>query len=514
MFRGRSSLVAFSVLLGACGGKAFWDPKYHSNHHPTTSSTGGDTGSTAETGGTGGAGGALASSVASGAGGIAASGSGGESAGTGGTPVSTSLEEVVLGAKSAGEPIAFDVPEGTLGFTVVVKASTPYGRMGIKQIQSPSSENVVDGYTLKGTQWEYAWYGLTPAGVPQSDAASAMPRPTPGLWSVTIGDPYENTTTGDVRVWIRKSSDGEFHGGAVDVNVFRVPGVASDVYIDGLLKKAYDGWAGLTLGKIEHYPLDEKFATVDGANFLAVVEQSKAATNVPAINVYIIEKFANEMKDAIGVASGIPGVGIAPGSLSSGVVISPTSDPDTDTVVIKHESGHLSGLFHTTEIQGGTVDPLGDTVTCSSVEQLVFGCPDSGNIMFPYANPAATDFSPMQQRVIHGATLYRGAFDNLSAGGMKVSVAPGAGADASNDAAHVPVALAPSTVTRGAWRNHLSARAADLLAAHWCQHTKHVDHLGLLARMATTVELSAVGGDPSTPSWIRSRAKRAALVRH
>ncbi len=515
MLTRRTASVSLTILLAACGGKAIWDPNHHSNHHPTTSAGGED--GTAEvatsttTSGVGGAGGALAtvSSVVS----SAASGpmssattSVATSASSGGGTVTTSLEEVPLGEQQAGLPVSFDVPEGTLGFTVVVKSSNIYGRMGVRQIESPSKANVVQDYTIKGTQWQYSWYGLTPAGVPQSDAPDAMPKPTPGTWWFMIGDPYENAASADVSIWLRKSSDGAFHGGTVDVNVFRVPSVSSDVYIDAVVTKAYTGWAGLNLGKIAHYPLDEKYASVDGANYLPVVASSAGTKNTPAINVYVIEKFVNEMKDAIGVAAGIPGVGIAPGSHSSGVVISPTSDPDTDAVVLKHESGHLSGLFHTTEIEGGTVDPLGDTLSCSNVPQLLFGCPDAVNIMFPYANPAADEFSMMQETVIHGSTLYHGAFDDLSNGGMSAKLPPSPAKAASESA----YAAARSAVAHGAWRAHVSASAATLLSSHWCHQTKNVDHLAALGRLASQAELSAVAADPSTPSWIRSRAARGA----
>ncbi len=434
-------------------------------------------------------------------------GAGAMSASSGGPMVTTSLEEVVLGKQEAGAPFTFDVPEGTLGFTVVVKAQDPYGRMGVKQLLAPSQDKLIQNYKLPGTDWEFSWYGLTPAGVPQSDVASAMPKPSTGLWSVTLGDPYDNTQSGVVSVWFRKSSDGAFHGGQMDVNVFRVPSVSSDAYVDAFVEKAYNGWAGLSLGTITHYPLAETFQTVDGANFLSVVEQSMAASNTPAINIYVIESFANELKDAIGVAAGIPGVGIAPGSHSSGVVVSPTSDLETDSLVLKHESGHLSGLFHTTEIKGGQVDPLSDTLTCSDVEGLVFGCPDSGNIMFPYANSSATEFSMMQQTVIHGATLYRGAFDTLS--GNKLKAPPAASAPPAG-ASGVPL---PSPVAKGAWRSHLSQAAADFISAHWCLRSKNIDHAALLQRLATPRELSAVAADPSTPSWLRARAKRAVLAR-
>jgi hypothetical protein len=517
----KPSLVALSIALAACGGRAIWDPEHHSNKHPDATSGGG--GQTVTSGGgsasdatvtgpavtvTSTADAASAGSGAGGEGGSTTSSSATASAsstGSGGSGPTTSFEEIVIGPKKSGESFTLEVPEGTLGFTVVVKAPQPYGRMGVKRIESPTKEALVDKWRIPGTPHEFSWYGVTPAGTPQTDAKSAMPSVLPGPWTVTIGDPYSNTTkAGDVSVWLRTSSDGAFHGGFVDVNVFRVPNGASVAYLDNILAKAFNGWGGMKLGTVTYYPLAETFASIDLNNFFPVIEESKPATGVPALNIYVIEEFTGDLKDALGIAAGIPGVGIAPGSPASGVVVMPTSDPELDAEVLKHESGHLSGLFHTTEIDGSAVDTLGDTVSCGSVEMQGLGCPDSSNIMFPFANASADQFSAMQIRVLQGATIYRGALDKLGMGGMK-SVAP-------------PVDSAPPTKTlslaKGAWRTHLAPRAADLLASHWCHDDRptgrHVDHLAVMRRFASRESLEAVAADSSAPAWLRARAKRAA----
>jgi hypothetical protein len=49
-----------------------------------------------------------------------------------------------------------------------------------------------------------------------------------------------------------------------------------------------------------------------------------------------------------------------------------------------HEIGHYLGLFHTTETDGSTTDPLDDTPNCVG-RAFPDACPDLTNLMFPYA---------------------------------------------------------------------------------------------------------------------------------
>jgi hypothetical protein len=53
----------------------------------------------------------------------------------------------------------------------------------------------------------------------------------PGLWRILLGSdgPLD---AANVRVWVRKTEDGQFHGGVIDVNVFIAPNSAPQSYID------------------------------------------------------------------------------------------------------------------------------------------------------------------------------------------------------------------------------------------------------------------------------------------
>ena len=86
-----------------------------------------------------------------------------------------------------------------------------------------------------------------------------------------------------------------------------------------------------------------------------------AGQNRPAIPIF----FVRSIEGALGIASGIPGPHVLPGTGASGVAISVDLVPvDEMGVVIAHELGHYTGLFHTSEIDGRVNDPFPDTPEC------------------------------------------------------------------------------------------------------------------------------------------------------
>ncbi|MBF0171079.1 MAG: hypothetical protein HQK87_08335 [Nitrospinae bacterium] len=94
--------------------------------------------------------------------------------------------------------------------------------------------------------------------------------------------------------------------------------------------------------------------------------------------------------DTLGIAGGIPGP-MKQNTTGSGVVISTfggdfegLSDEDRRIMAetMAHELGHYLGLYHTTESDGGTFDPIGDTPECRSGNPTAGRCPDGGNLMF------------------------------------------------------------------------------------------------------------------------------------
>jgi hypothetical protein len=87
------------------------------------------------------------------------------------------------------------------------------------------------------------------------------------------------------------------------------------------------------------------------------------------------------------------------------VLVEVSGDAEVDAARVRHETGHLAGLFHTSDEYG--FDPLGDTAECTHPDDEL--CPDADNVMFPRATAHAprTELSAAQARVVLGSTLYR-----------------------------------------------------------------------------------------------------------
>ncbi|MBW2527108.1 MAG: hypothetical protein JRI23_23200, partial [Deltaproteobacteria bacterium] len=382
----RLPLLLLGPALAAigCGGVAVIDPELE-----TATSTGGQGGATTTT---------TTSSGAMGGG-----GSGGE----GGTyvPPIDALVEHDLGQVASGETVTFTAEDGLLGMTAVAQIPAEYSVVGFEQVVAPNGTALVDDFLIESTMWEFENFGLVAAAVPQSDHAEAMPI-MPGTWSYKVYSDFSSAPV-ELSVWTRHTVDGAFHGGVVDVNLFRVPSAASESYLRNVVERAFDDFAGLDLGELSFYTLSEQFAVVDEYNAWDLLTRTSQAQGRPALNVMVVRDFGGELVGAGGFSVGQPGFPLRHGTLLSGVVML-TFDPDFDALVLLHETGHLSGVYHTSEIDpGGYQDHLDDTPFCDDPWGLMESCPDFDNLMFPIAGSLAMQLSPKQQRVIQGSLLYR-----------------------------------------------------------------------------------------------------------
>ncbi len=492
-----ATLLAAALVAGACGGDAYYDPGLW-----VTQDTGQGGGQTTAT--------TTGSTTSSSSLGGGNEGGGGSSVG-GAEPIESTLEEIDLGVVKVDELLTFEVPENTLGFTTIIQPFGNYGRVGAKQLQSPTQQKVIDNYKIDGTDWVFSWYGITVAAVPQSDAASAMPKVKTGTWQLLLGNPFGVEDQAQVSVWLRRTHDGAFHGGVMDVNVFIAANAAPESHMDEVLALAFKSWAGIELGSVSYFALGPQWSVIDETSFLQLEKKSIDGKVAPALNLFVVSDLTGEMEQAAGISPGIPGQGIVHGTHASGVVMEAIADLDLAALVVRHEAGHLAGLFHTSEIAPGFFDPLSDTPTCSDVMGKLYECADAGNIMFPVANPEAITFSTMQQRVLQGSSLYRGTLQkapessDLGNPPDSPSAAPPA---AGNPAAHSSSSLHAGKLS-ALWKQRLGTVAAHLITSHWCTHFRRaapVAHATRLSQLLKAPQLLALAQDHALAPFLRKRA--------
>ncbi|UQA56228.1 hypothetical protein [Polyangium aurulentum] len=418
------------------------------------------------------------------------------------------LAEGDLGNVLLNEPTAFPVPDRALGLTVLVEAPKVDDIIGIAKLAPPTGGDVIFDYAMaEHATTVFANYGWIGGGNPQADSAAAWPMQQ-GTWTIQLGDDDGSSPSARVRVWVRRTEDGAFHGGVVDVNVFLIPGVASQNYVLTVLGEMFASYAGLGLGNVTFHPLDASSAIIGSYDeYQQMLASSAGIGATPALNLFVIDHFSPDtFGGAIGVAGGIPGSPMRHGTTLSGIAYAPQGNPQYDATILRHELGHLAGLFHTTEAAVEETDPLSDTAACTMamVNANPDACPDATNTMFPYAN-GATDLTPAQERVLQGSAMYRGV---LKAGGQPAPPSPFAPPhelDAKKAITvrrtNKPLPLHPTPLER-------------MLGAVWCTHGGKADHEALAIRIAgpeAPAALRAIAVDEDKADILRSRALRAYL---
>lgn len=451
--------------------------------------------------GSGGAGGATASStsvVSVTATTVVTSSSSVSSSSSGGAPPIPPLVETDFGAVPAGTPVSVVTPPGALGVTGYARGSSINTQVTISTITAPDQSPLVSNGTLPGTLNSYDNFDIATASVPETNDPQAMPFLN-GEWTfvpgVVSGPPQV-----DVSLWFRQTLDGAFHGGAVDVNVFRVPSAASDNYVNQMVAGAIEGFAGLSLGTVRNFPLSSNFSVVNENNFAAIYPETAGAPGKPVLNVMVVDFIDFGMFQPLGFAPGIPGNPLVQGSLQSAVVMMTTGDNVFDAATLRHETGHFAGLLHTSEQLMGFHDRLGDTPECPDVMQ--FNCPDLDNLMFPFAFPGSQlTLSNQQATVIQASALYRGA---VEPGGGFADPLDGSMSFAPDGSAGT--ARLGTEAAFGGWHDlRLPDVAERLLQSHWCQLAEADPHELLLSHVDPAT-LLAVGLDERAPSFVRGRA--------
>lgn len=465
--------------------------------------------------GGGGAGGApIGGSGGGGAGGAVggAGGAGGAVGGAGGQDpfaVLKNLTRVEQGDVPLNVQHKFTVPDRTLGFTLLAEAPSASEVIAFQMLRPPTGMAVISGFTIPGHQPPFGSTGTVACANPQSDLPDAYPVQE-GDWRIVLNDDDGSIDSGVVTGWFRRTEDGLFHGGVLDVNVFLIPGVVDQGYMNQVFGSLFP-WAGIDEGTITFLPLDASHTLLQTRQeYEDMLASTAGLSGTPTLNLFVVGDFGNqEFGGAIGVAGGIPGAPMQHGTTHSGLAYQPSGNPFYDATVLAHEIGHVAGLFHTTEFAITDTDPLADTPECPA--NVISGdysqCPDVSNTMFPIAYGGEL-FTTSQKRVIQGSAIYRGAVTGGADPDPPLTPLPPAAEAARLDPGALPPGLRASPpAVRGA-----SGPLEALLLGVWCAGGAAPDHLALAWRLAgeapedAAAALWAIALDETAPELARGRA--------
>lgn len=425
------------------------------------------------------------------------------------------VEELVVEGVTT-EPVKFEVTPGTLGITAVAIAEDdPFAEVTLSSVTAPSGSLVFDTI-FPSNGWAPYWYGALAGATPQISHPETFPVAN-GTWTFQFG----SSTPTRVSIWRRATTDGAFHGGVLDVNVFVPDGIIADVDLTNALADAFNDWGGIELGEVRVYSVSDEYVAVDDQNVFALLEETAVASGRPALNIMGTLEIGGSFEGAAGFSLGLPGVPVLHGTSSSAVVWQIQNDDYFDAIILRHEAGHYAGLFHTSEYEPGLVDPLDDSPACSDVIALYDTCPDYDYSMFPSGGSGAGLFSQQEAKVLQGSAIYRGVFApgeqpmspygpplDEETSGMRL-VAPGlVEAAKARAASHGRTAGSAQRSLAGSWAANVAPHAATHLAGIGCPAPDGSSYFDELAELGVNDAgaLVDIASDDAAPAYVRRRA--------
>lgn len=348
---------------------------------------------------------------------------------------SRSIHVVSLGPLVPGVPLEFDVPAGTLGFTLSVVSDAT--ELGIRSLTTPSGRAAVTDFTPEGGTRPIGrgTRGAATVGMPASTRSVSDAAPLSGRWTATI----EGPAGAPVTLRLQTTADGAFHGGVLDLDVYVpdglivhdpdpphavVPGRASEdpclsrrvQLFFGFLEKL----VGIRGGDVRFHRIDASYRSATSGNaraaLLSAAREDRRGLAIVLTNEMSYGNGGAKGGDAkggtagdgadslLGYSVGLPGMVDAAGQPHGaiGVALGPDVPAKDDALTILHELGHFAGLMHTTD--DDAVDLFEDTPSCTNVGKQ---CPDATNLMAFSGPLGGIVLSPSQVRVMRGSPFFR-----------------------------------------------------------------------------------------------------------
>jgi hypothetical protein len=220
-----------------------------------------------------------------------------------------------------------------------------------------------------------------------------------GLYDATIvvrPGPVPDAGTLDVAFYVHPCPGGTYTAtGACVVTPLSAPGHASDPAMQRLVSSLgeFFAGAGVCLGTVTWYDLPD-WARERWRNGLDLDPDTPCDAGLGQLltlsapgrhmNLFLVPTMAFTESDGtpgnvVGIDGTIPGPSGFSGTVQSGAAasaeglrdtdactsqVSLSCGPDLTAYIAAHEAGHFLGLYHTTEADGGSFDPIADTPTC------------------------------------------------------------------------------------------------------------------------------------------------------
>jgi len=346
-----------------------------------------------------------------------------------GTPGPSAVDTVDLGSWTMGPKSStfvtadLAVPDDALSVTIVANPQSGGSKVVLTKLDAPSGATIYDYSDPLSTEFVTITLNAGPfaALFPNSPRLGL----STGSWHFQLGAKPE--TTVGLKALVKRGS-GLYQGGSLPLVLWftqqgymSASSAESDADMQlaiGRFQQIYQA-IGISVGPVLYQDvpgdLATKLAVIQGDADLEALFAVANASSEPGLHFFFVDSFAADDSgySTLGQSGGIPGPPAFPGLPRGGVAVALaflSENPKRFASTMAHEAGHYLGLFHTTEQNGQSFDPLADTPECQSsaldgdndgaVDDTECAGAGAANLMFWLAGPGHADLSADQKWVL------------------------------------------------------------------------------------------------------------------